>query len=307
MTAGRLDDHVVAQPLSELMSTADQVLLIRMANDYSALGQMLPDLLSGLYHHTTAGTPEEQASAWRALTKASFCTALATKGLGYTSLAWNAAQVAANAAAETGDAAGLAAAEFVRSQVLLSMPGAMSASLAHSAGSADRLQGELSAPEELELYGMLHLQAALTAAAVGKDPQPHLDEATETAVRSGAGHAFELDFGPNNVKVWRMSVALEQRQGGQAIEVAQTIQPETIDTADRKCRFFIELGRAHALEQDYGNAMHALLRAEHVAPQQVRSRTVVRELVGHMLRKARRDLVNGDLGRLAQRVGAVPA
>ncbi|WP_406268942.1 hypothetical protein OH799_25500 [Nocardia sp. NBC_00881] len=42
------------------------------------------------------------------------------------------------------------------------------------------------------------------------------------------------------------------------------------------------------------------------ARQHVRNMVHVRELVGNMMRSARRDLTRGDLGRLAQRVGVVP-
>src|SRR5262249_44603940 len=101
-------------------------------------------------------------------------------------------------------------------------------------------------------------------------------------------------------------VALEQRAGGRAVEIANTLAAKSIPTKDRRSRYYIELGRAHALQGDYRQSMYALLRAEEIAPQKVRTRTVVRELVGHMLRRARRDLVAGDLGRLARRVGAVP-
>jgi hypothetical protein len=61
------------------------------------------------------------------------------------------------------------------------------------------------------------------------------------------------------------------------------------------------------MQRNYRDSLHALLRAEHAAPQHVRTMVHVRELVGHMMRTARRDLTTGDLGRLAQRVGVVPA
>ncbi|TLF53236.1 hypothetical protein [Nocardia cyriacigeorgica] len=60
------------------------------------------------------------------------------------------------------------------------------------------------------------------------------------------------------------------------------------------------------MKRDYRSSLYALLRAEHTAPQHVRNMTHVRELVGHMMRTARRDLTTGELGKLAQRVGVVP-
>lgn len=307
MSQGHVDGPGNPAPLDRLAIDAQRALKIRMMNDYATLGGILPGLITELYQRTMIGDEQEQTRAWSELTRAAFVTALATKGLGYTSLAWNAARTAYEAAEAVGDPGGLAAAEFARSQVLLATPGSLNASLAHSAGAADALQSELTTPSNLELYGMLHLQAGLTSAAVGKDPGPHIREAAETVARAGDGSAFELSFGRENVIVWRMSIANELRRPADVIELADTLHPDSIATEDRKSRYFIELGKAYAAKRDYPAAMAALLRAELVAPQQVRTRPAVKELVGHMLRLARRDLAQGDLGRLAQRVGATPA
>ncbi|MEV0357234.1 hypothetical protein AB0H71_14350 [Nocardia sp. NPDC050697] len=67
------------------------------------------------------------------------------------------------------------------------------------------------------------------------------------------------------------------------------------------------VGRAYGMEKNYERALYVLLRAEYIAPEKVRSMTSVREQVGSMMRRARRELTTGDLGQLAQRVGAIPA
>lgn len=304
MSAGIGDDSRDPRPLAELVSEADRVPQIRMAADYTTLAALLPGLISDLYRYTTAGGDDAE-TAWRALIPAAFTTSLTTKSLGYTSLAWIAAQACGNAAATVGDPVGQAAAEYVLAQTLLSKPGAAHASLTHSAGAADRLQSDLTDEAGLEMYGMLHLHAALTTAVLGGDPSDHLTEATETAGRTVPhGKAFALAFGAQNTSIWRMSIALEQRDGGRAIEASQLIQPAAIPTEDRRARYFVELGRAYALERRYDESFAALSRAEHTAPQEVRNMTVVRELVGSMLRKARRDLATGNLAQLAERVGA---
>ena len=304
MTAGQVDTDDDPEPLRTLIDEAKRAVRLRADNDYASLGAALPRLITDLYRCTRRGSARDQAIAWEALTTTAFTAALTTKSLGYTSVGWNAARAAAEAATIAENGSGLAAAEYARAQVLLATPGALHASLAHSAGSVDRLQGVLQTASDLELYGMLHLHAALTSAALGKDPSPHLVEATEAAGRSGNQDVYGLGFGRENVGIWRMSVALELRDGRGAIEVAQALVPEAIPSVDRRSRYFIELGRAYALEGNYPSSMSSLLRAEHIAPQKVRSHTVVRELVGYMLRKARRDLVRGDLGKLAKRVGA---
>ncbi|MGO4649889.1 helix-turn-helix domain-containing protein [Nocardia sp. 2YAB30] len=295
--------------VAALSRDADRALDLRMAGDLTTLGGMLPDLITDCYRRSTDGPEDDRRAALSALSRAAFATALASKGLGHTSLAWTAARVTANAAGAIGDRVALAASEFVGSQVLLAVPGSVAAALNRSVTASDSLQSDLTATTEgSELYGMLHLQSALTSAALGKDASGHLAEAREMATRTGeqGKSAFALDFGPANVGIWSMSVALEADRGGEALELAAAVDPSAISTAERRSRFYIEQGRAYAMEGRYPEAMTALLQAEHMAPQYVRSRSVVRELVGYMMRRARRDLASGELGRLAQRVGAVP-
>ncbi|MFD0362685.1 hypothetical protein ACFQZZ_14670 [Nocardia sp. GCM10030253] len=85
------------------------------------------------------------------------------------------------------------------------------------------------------------------------------------------------------------------------------MRPDDLPNEGRRAQYFVEIGKAHAMQKNYRESLYALLRAEHAAPQHVRTMSPVRELVGHMMRTARRDLTTGDLGRLAQRVGAVPS
>ncbi|TDD61049.1 XRE family transcriptional regulator [Kribbella antibiotica] len=307
MSQGHIDQAGDPAPIERLAIDAQRALKIRMSNDYATLGGILPNLINDLYRHTLDGDELTQRRAHEELTRATFVTALATKGLGYTSLAWNAARATAEAAQTVGDPGGLAAAEFARSQVMLGTAGAVTASLSYSAGGADRLQSELTSPSELELYGMLHLQAALTSAALGKDPGAHIREAVETVRRAGDGSAYELSFGRENVIVWQMSIANELHNSREVVELAKTLNPESIVTNDRRSRYFMELARALAALGNYSAAISALLRAELCSPQQVRTRAIVKELVGHLLRRAQRELTSGELGKLAQRVGAVAA
>lgn len=307
MSAGHTDDDRTPSAVDVLSRDADLALDLRMAGDLSALGGLLPPLITDCYRRTDIGPDSDRERAWSALARAAFATGLASKGLGLVSLSWNAARVTAEAAQACGDRVALAASEFVSSQVLLAMPGSVTASLGRAESAADQLQSDLtSSLEGMQLYGMLHLQAALASAAVGGDSAAHLAEAQEMAERTGeAGKAFALDFGPSNVGVWGMSVALEEERGGDAVALAADVDPAVLSTAERKARYFVELARAHSKEGQYPEAMTALLRAEHIAPQYVRSRSIVRELVGYMQRKARRDFSHGELARLAERVGAL--
>lgn len=121
-----------------------------------------------------------------------------------------------------------------------------------------------------ETAGMLLLQSSLDTAAVGGDPEPFLAEATEQAQRlATAAPAPSL---ARNESFGPANVALWRMSAAM-----EQREPGGSSKSRRTCR-----------------------------TQHVRNMNHVRELVGHMMRSARRDLTTGELGRLAQRVGAVP-
>lgn len=164
---------------------------------------------------------------------------------------------------------------------------------------------------EIETFGMLHLQGSIVAATLGADPERYLIEAAEEATRltdarPSTSVTRNESFGPANVTLWRMSAAMEQREQGKVLALASTVSPAGLPNDGRRAQYFVETGRTYAMQRNYGDSFYALLRAEHAAPQHVRTMAPVRELVGHMMRTARRNLTTGDLGRLAQRVGVVP-
>ncbi|MGN2640681.1 helix-turn-helix domain-containing protein [Nocardia takedensis] len=305
-------DHTAApRTLDQLAGDARRVGATRLACDFVALGPLLGPLITDCYRHTRDRSEQHRMRAWSILAAAAFDTAIALRVRGYGPLAWTAAQVIDQAADSTGDTAAVAAGAFARSQVLLSRPGAVSTALGTAVATAAAVQPTARTVNELETYGMLHLQSALTAAALGKDPSTHFTEAADTAARLDTASPGETmvrnpTFGPENVTVWRMSAALEAGEPGQVLALAPTLDPHRLAAPSRAAQYFVEVGRAHAMQRDHTQSLHALLRAEHIAPQHVRGMTHVRELVGHMMRTARRDLTTGQLGQLAVRVGAVP-
>lgn len=305
MCVGNMDLPGALRPARQLATEADEALRVRANTDYSKLGKLLPDLITGLYQHTQHGNDHDRDLAWGGLAKVAFATSLATKGLGHTSLAWTAANTAVHAAQQTGRVVDLAAATYVRAQTMLATPGAVPASLKYTVDTINALT-PASNPDR-ELLGMLHLHAGLTASALGENPVDHLRAVDELAEQTGDGNAYEMSFSAANTAVWRMSMALEQRQGDAAIRTAEQLDPRSIDSPDRQSRYFIELARGQFMEGDRRAAQSSILRAETIAPQQVRTRTTVRELVGQMIRQARRELNHSELGKLASRVGAVPA
>ncbi|NKY51594.1 helix-turn-helix domain-containing protein [Nocardia vermiculata] len=305
---GNVTDTRPPMPLDELANLNRKATKLRHDCDYATLGPILAPMLTDAYRHVRDADTEQ---AWDALATVSYGIASALRARGYHALAWNAAQEAEGAASHVGTTAPIAAAAFIQGQILLSRPGALPAALANTVGTAEKIASEVRTLGEVETFGMLHLQGSIVAATLGGDPEPHLIEAAEQADRlpetkPNTSMARNESFGPANVQLWRMSAAVERREPGQVLALAPTVSPSALPNEGRRAQYFVEIGKAHAMQKNYRESLYALLRAEHAAPQHVRTMPPVRELVGHMMRTARRDLTAGDLGKLAQRVGVVP-
>ncbi|MEV0464253.1 helix-turn-helix domain-containing protein [Nocardia tengchongensis] len=309
---GNVTDTRPPRTLDQLAADAQQATKLRNDCDYATLGPMLGPMLTDAYRHVRDAEREHAERAWDVLGTVAYGVASALRARGYHALAWTAAQEAERAANQIGAAAALAAAAFSRGQIMLSRPGALPAALATTMGTAERIAAEVRTVGEIETYGMLHLQASIVTAIMGTDPEPHLVEAAEQAGRladakPNTSVARNESFGPANVALWRMSAAMERREPGRVLALAPTLSAADLPSEGRRAQYFVEIGKAHAMRKNYRDSLYALLRAEHAAPQHVRTMPPVRELVGHMMRTAKRDLTTGDLGKLANRVGVVPA
>ncbi len=308
-TRGNVTDTRLPRMLDELTADSCQATKLRNDCDYAALGPMLVPMLTDAYRHVR-DTDSEQA--WDVLGTVAYGVASALRARGYHSLAWTAAQEVGRAADRIGSPAQYAAAAFSQGQIMLSRPGALPAALATTMGVASKIAADVRTVGEIENYGMLHLQASIVVATMGVDPEPHLTEAAEQAGRLASAMpntsvARNESFGLANVALWRMSAAMERREPGEVLGLAPTLSPDDLPNEGRRAQYFVEIGKAHAMRKNHRESLYALLRAEHAAPQHVRTMPPVRELVGHMMRTAKRDLTTGDLGKLAQRIGVVPA
>lgn len=309
---GNVTDTRPPRTLDQLAADARRATKLRHDCDYATLGPMLVPMLADAYRHVRDAEAKHVERAWDVLGTVAYGVSSALRARGYQALAWTAAQEVERAANHVGAPAPIAAAAFMRGQILLSRPGALPAALATTTETAERIAAEVRTIGEIETYGMLHLQGSIVEATMGGDPEPHLAEAAEQAGRlSSASPATSTarneSFGPANVALWRMSAAMERREPGAVLALAPTLSPTDLPNEGRKAQYFVEIGRAHAMRKNYRDSLYALLRAEHAAPQHVRTMPPVRELVGHMMRTAKRDLTTGDLGKLAYRVGVVPA
>jgi transcriptional regulator with XRE-family HTH domain len=156
---------------------------------------------------------------------------------------------------------------------------------------ADILQPHLNTrgEEMLSVYGTLFLTGAV-AAARARDratASTFLREAQDCADRLGSdGNALWTAFGPTNVALHRMTVAVELDDIQAALDLVDRIDASRLP-AERRVRHAIETSRALSAARRPDEALAALLTAEQFAPQQVRTHAISRHLVQGWLHDGR--------------------
>lgn len=289
--------------LADLISAQDTAL--RHA-DYTTMTQQLPGLLSELQAQAATAEGPERELALRLLIQACASAMIMLRHFGLADLAWVSADRGRRAADLLGDPVWNAAAAF---------------ECAHARTAADKSQALLATPlraDELqphvgddrlaaEVYGMLHLSAALASAVQGdhKGASTHSAEAAKVAHRLGdRADAFEL-FGPSNVAVWRASFAVEAGNAEQALAHADTVEPRQLASGNRRAALRLERARAYSMLGRDADAVREMRQAERLSPAQTRHHPLIRELVADLLCRARREAGGRDLRGLAWRMNLV--
>lgn len=153
---------------------------------------------------------------------------------------------------------------------------------------------------------MLALSRSLVATADKRpgDVTAPLDYAAELAQRTGESNAYWMCFGPTNVGVWRMSVALEAHDYPQVVSVAERLRPELLPAAIRRATYWADYGRALARTRGrQDDAVRALRKAELISPARVQRHPFTREVLAELLMRSRRDAVGRELRAMAYRAG----
>jgi len=156
------------------------------------------------------------------------------------------------------------------------------------------------------LWGALHLALAVVA---GRDNDReaaarHLRQADEAADKVGEGrNDFHTEFGPANVAIHRVAVAIELGDAGAALDAAARVDVSHL-SAERQARFLIDVARAHVQRRLTVEALRALGDAERLAPEYLREHRVARDLVRDLVARATDE--NEELRELAQRMNVLP-
>ena len=258
------------------------------AYDFAAVAPMLPDLLGGVRG------PD--------LIQVAHVASYTLRDLGYPDLGRDAARLALTEAREIGQPEWIGIAEWMR---ILSMPPEMPGAPARLAlRIADEIQPHIGDPQVRQAYGMLHLTAGLRSA-VARDRDTaldHLAEAREAA--DSLGEPVDLGlarmaFGPTNLGFWTVAVHLELDEPELALEAAAELTPERVPLASRQGPFHADVATALAAVGRDDEAIATFLRSEAVGPQWFRLRPTVRDTIGTIIRRTRRNAVSKQMRHAA--------
>ncbi|MGH3800898.1 MAG: helix-turn-helix domain-containing protein [Pseudonocardiaceae bacterium] len=280
--------------------------LWRWNADFTAMGELTPVLLGEL-HGAHVRMPDRRREILLGLILAYHSAMVITKRFGDRGLPILAARAVQQCAETLDDPAWLGYAAWVRGGATGQLD--RDAQYRRSVAAAQSLTSRLDSSDAVQSCGILHLSAALVAAAQADHDTAttHLDEASLLAARmdTEVGTWAHLWFGPTNVGIWRTSVALELGEHGQAVQTAKTVHPELLPGTLRQAQFWTAFGRALTAENKT-RGVRVLLHAEQLAPQWVRNDVFVRETVADLLRQVRRDAGGRELRGLAWRMGIAP-
>lgn len=269
--------------------------------DHDAVGRELPALIRDIHSSVAAGRNVRELLGLGVLLHVQGSHAFLGDMGASDDLRWLTATLARQFAAEHGGAEVLGLATFGAANGLLAA-GEFDAALAE----LDSVTVPTTTDTAEQLDGMLALSRSLVAAADKRpaDVDAPLDYADDLATRTGEGNAYWLGFGPTNIGVWRMGVALEARDFAKAASIAEKLRPERLPTATRRATYWANYGRALArIRGRQDDAVHALRQAELISPPRVQRHPFVRDVLAEMLVRSRRDAMGRELRAMAYRAG----
>ena len=293
-------DEMLPADVSQVAVAVRRVRVARMACDFPTLAALLPELITRARSLASDGHGAHARVGLAAFVAAATDAAFTVKAHGHVDLAARLAEAAQRAAVELGEPAEIAAGAFAVAQCALA-GGARRKSLRVVSEAADAL-GDDGDDASLTWYGMLHLHAALSAAALGRadDVAPHLAEAEATAMRV-VDDPWLQELTATNVGIWRVAIALENGEPDRAPQYARRVDRSKIRGVDRRAHLHVDTGRGLYAAGQFDEAVREFLRADDLAPQKVRSRPWVLELVGQMVRDAPSRGGSDELRELAAR------
>ena len=278
--------------------------------DYATASRLLPDVLIDAALCARESRGERQSRAHGADAAANIALSKLAAKLGDGASAWVAADRAMSAARAAAYAPLLAVAAYQVSVALLRLPHRLDDAENVAMSALDGLLGSADAgePAGQSAGGALLLLGAVVAARRGDRAQStnRLGRAASLARSQGVDQNYLwTGFGPTNVVIHQIAVAVELGQPRRALDLADHLDTSRLPPALVSRRAQVHLDLAAALIQTPGGdapAVLHLLEAERMAPQALRFNRKVKVILDELLRRERRVATPG-LRPLTQRVG----
>ena len=300
MAAYDLDNTDIIEPRSadQLGRDVERICRYRRNASFHRLGEELPSLLGEVRAmvHRTTGDIRDRALVM--LCELYYSAHSLAHKLGYADLGALAVDRLAWAARESGDQLWTATSQFQRA-ALLTSGGDWTAALNFLERCRSDIEPRLDIGRRSDLiaWGGLHLQSGLAASRAGNRgaADAHLAEARATAARVGDDRDTILSFGPTNVGIWSVALAVEAMDGTEALNRARALVIPAGASKERAGHHFIDLSRAYLLHGDRRHAFTALQQAKTITPAQTRYNPMVHETVRALARAEARsvDTVHG--------------
>ncbi|ANZ36447.1 transcriptional regulator [Lentzea guizhouensis] len=286
------DEDVLIRSLDELALAVDQASQLRHAVNLDRLGAEIPGLLQELRAATynLEGSPKERA--FGLLAEAYNAASQFAYKLGYIDLASLAVDRYEWAAERSGDELAVLVGDYQRAGEMICAAD-WSSALRLLERSRSRIEGRIGGDDlpTIATWGNLHLKSGLAAARSGQSElaYDHLAQAQEAATRMGVDRDdYRLCFGPTNVGIWSVGLAVELLDGTEAIKRAERIVLPGNAPKERVGHHYIDLARGLLIHGDRRKAFASLSKAREVAPTQTRYHPMVHETLRVLVRDEHR-------------------
>ena len=290
--------------LVELRAVVERCEQHRQAAQFTAVGDLLPDLVEDLLATSRSANGADRDEVDELMLRACHIARVTSNLLGHHDLAWLAVQLQLAAAQRSGSPALVAAAAWDLCGVWLHA-GALADAKAVAMAAIDELDAAAGGDDEtlLALYGAMHLRAAVAYSRLWstQDARTHLEAAREVAGRVTLPNVFQTMFGGVNVGIHATEVELELGHPADVLREADSVNPAEIESLERQAHFWVVRAVGYAMNRRDDDAVRALAVADGIAAQHVRNRPAARQLVRELLDRER--VQRPQLRTLASRMG----
>jgi transcriptional regulator with XRE-family HTH domain len=267
-----------APDLADLRTKAARAWELTHASRYEELGELLPALIHDCEAACRHLTGADRRAAFQVAADAYQAVAATMSKLRQVDAAWVAGDRSI-AAAERGKAPLLAAAGAFRIAHGFLSGGQTTEALRTALSAATALEDQVPGgpPELVALWGALNQTAAVIATRASEEDTARecMRKAEDAARRIGADrNDFETEFGPTNVALHAVGIAVELGDAGEALRRAATIDTSGL-SIERRARFLLDVARAYAQRRKVADTVRALEEAEALTLEQIRSHPMV--------------------------------